>query len=219
MQRSMSSKDYYQLLGVKPNASPEEIKRSYRRLALKYHPDKNPGDPLAEAAFKDIVEAYDILSDEKKREDYHYKRFYTYNYKYTEVPPVTPQLILNDAVNLQKLVEKVDPFRMNSDALLFQLQQILSPENLSLLQNEKQANINNAIIEALLVACKPLQYHYSEIVAEQLYVLANGNHGLEKKITEFLNTQRKKDTWRRYKVVAAIIAAILLCLIIFLIGK
>jgi len=135
------------------------------------------------------------------------------------VPPVTPQLILNDAVNLQKLVEKADPFRMNSDALLFQLQQILSPENLSLLQNEKQANINNAIIEALLVACKPLQYHYSEIVAEQLYVLANGNHGLEKKITEFLNTQRKKDTWRRYKVVAAIIAAILLCLIIFLIGK
>src|SRR5690349_13013746 len=100
----MSSKDYYQLLRVKPNASPEEIKRSYRRLALKYHPDKNPNDPLAEAVFKEIAEAYDVLSDEKKREDYHYKRFYTYNYKYATAPTVTPQSILDDAIKLQKLV-------------------------------------------------------------------------------------------------------------------
>ncbi len=60
-----ASKDYYQILGVKPEASPEEIKRSYRRLALKYHPDKNPGDTIAEAAFKEIAEAYEILSDSK----------------------------------------------------------------------------------------------------------------------------------------------------------
>lgn len=215
----MSSKDYYLLLGVKPNASPEEIKRAYRRLALKYHPDKNPGDPLAEAAFKEIAEAYDILSDAKKREDYHYKRFYTYNYKYATAPAVTLQSILDEAVKLQKLVEKADPFRMNRDALLFQLQQILSQDNLALLIGEKQVNINTAIVEALLVACKPLQYSFSEMVAEQLYILANGNNNLQQKITEFLNTQRKKDVWRRYKVIAAIIAAILLCLIIFLVNK
>jgi molecular chaperone DnaJ len=215
----MSSKDYYLLLNVKPNASTEEIKRSYRRLALKYHPDKNPGDPLSEAAFKEIAEAYDILSDLKKREDYHSKRFYTYNYRYSNASTVTPQSILNDAINLQKLVEKADPFRMNRDALLFQLEQILSTDNLSLLMNEKQSNINNAIVEALLIVCKPLQYYYSEMVAEQLYVLADGNNNLEKKITEFLNTQRKKDVWRRYKVIAAIIAALLLCLVIFLISR
>ena len=215
----MSSKDYYQLLGVKPNASTEEIKRSYRRLAIKYHPDKNPGDPLAEAAFKEIVEAYDVLSDAKKREDYHYKRFYTYDYKYATAPIVTPQSILNDAIKLQKLVEKADPFRMNRDALLFQLQQILSADNLSLLLVEKQAGVNNAIVEAMLIVCKPLQYTYSEIIAEQLCILANGNDNLEKKIAEFLNNQRKKDTWRRYKVVAALLVAIILCIIIFLISK
>ena len=120
----MSSKDYYQLLGVKSNASTEEIKKSYRRLALKYHPDKNPGDLLAEAVFKEIAEAYDVLSDAKKREDYHYKRFYTYNYKYAAAQTATPQSILNDAIKLQKLIEKADPFRINRDALLFQLQQI-----------------------------------------------------------------------------------------------
>ena len=215
----MSSKDYYQLLGVKSNASTEEIKKSYRRLALKYHPDKNPGDLLAEAVFKEIAEAYDVLSDAKKREDYHYKRFYTYNYKYAAAQTATPQSILNDAIKLQKLVEKADPFRINRDALLFQLQQILSADNLSLLLEKKQAGINKAIVETILIVCKPLQYTYSEIIAEQLCILAIGNDNLEKKISEFLNNQRKKDTWRRYKVVAALLVAIILCLIIFLISK
>jgi curved DNA-binding protein CbpA len=215
----MSSKDYYQLLGVKSNASTEEIKKSYRRLALKYHPDKNPGDLLAEAVFKEIAEAYDVLSDAKKREDYHYKRFYTYNYKYAAAQTATPQSILNDAIKLQKLVEKADPFRINRDALLFQLQQILSADNLSLLLEKKQAGINKAIVETILIVCKPLQYTYSEIIAEQLCILAVGNDNLEKKISEFLNNQRKKDTWRRYKVVAALLVAIILCLIIFLISK
>jgi len=215
----MSSKDYYQLLGVKSNASTEEIKKSYRRLALKYHPDKNPGDLLAEAVFKEIAEAYDVLSDAKKREDYHYKRFYTYNYKYAAAQTATPQSILNDAIKLQKLIEKADPFRINRDALLFQLQQILSADNLSLLLEKKQAGINKAIVETILIVCKPLQYTYSEIIAEQLCILAVGNDNLEKKISEFLNNQRKKDTWRRYKVVAALLVAIILCLIIFLISK
>ena len=215
----MSSKDYYQLLGVKSNASTEEIKKSYRRLALKYHPDKNPGDLLAEAVFKEIAEAYDVLSDAKKREDYHYKRFYTYNYKYAAAQTATPKSILNDAIKLQKLVEKADPFRINRDALLFQLQQILSADNLSLLLEKKQAGINKAIVETILIVCKPLQYTYSEIIAEQLCILAVGNDNLEKKISEFLNNQRKKDTWRRYKVVAALLVAIILCLIIFLISK
>jgi curved DNA-binding protein CbpA len=215
----MSSKDYYQLLGVKPNASAEEIKRSYRRLALKYHPDKNPGDVLAEAAFKEIAEAYDILSDAKKREDYHYKRFYTYNYQYAKAPPVTPQSILSDAMKLQRLVEKANPFRINRDALLFQLEQILSETNVTLLLDEKQENINNPIVESLLVASEPLSYYYSELIAEQLYILANGNNQLEIKISEFLNVQGKKDRWRRYKVLAAILLALLLCLTIFLINK
>jgi curved DNA-binding protein CbpA len=186
---------------------------------LKYHPDKNHGDSLAEAAFKEIAEAYDILSDAKKREDYHYKRFYTYNYKFHEAPAVTPQSILNDAVKLQVLVERSDPFRLNKDALLLQLQQVLSEENLSLLQNEKQIAINQQIIDALLIVCKPLQYAYAEIVVSNLLILSDGNTYLDHKINEFLNKQRKLDKWKRYKVIVAIIAAILLCMIIFLIGR
>ncbi len=63
-------KDYYSILGVSPDASLEEIKRVYRKLVLKYHPDRNPGDREAEEKFKEINEAYDVLSDPEKRAQY-----------------------------------------------------------------------------------------------------------------------------------------------------
>lgn len=63
-------RDYYEVLGVSKNASDDEIKKAYRKLAIKYHPDKNPGDKEAEAKFKEINEAHDVLSDKQKRARY-----------------------------------------------------------------------------------------------------------------------------------------------------
>lgn len=64
------SKDYYKILGVTEKAGAEDIKKTYRKLALKYHPDKNPGNKQAEEKFKGISEAYYVLSDPKRREEY-----------------------------------------------------------------------------------------------------------------------------------------------------
>ncbi|MEJ5240020.1 MAG: J domain-containing protein [Anaerolineales bacterium] len=66
----MEYKDYYRILGVDRNASPEEIRRAYRKLAMQYHPDRNPGDKAAEEKFKEINEAYQVLSDPQKRAHY-----------------------------------------------------------------------------------------------------------------------------------------------------
>lgn len=66
----MAKRDYYEVLGVAKNASAEEIKKSYRKLAIKYHPDKNPGDKQAEENFKEAAEAYEVLSDTEKRAKY-----------------------------------------------------------------------------------------------------------------------------------------------------
>lgn len=66
----MAKRDYYDILGVSRNASDDEIKKAYRKLAIKYHPDKNPGDKEAEAKFKEISEAHEILSDKQKRARY-----------------------------------------------------------------------------------------------------------------------------------------------------
>ncbi|MGQ9798784.1 MAG: DnaJ C-terminal domain-containing protein [Ignavibacterium sp.] len=66
----MEFKDYYKILGVDKNATQEEIKRAYRKLAMKYHPDRNPGDKSAEEKFKEITEANEVLSDPEKRKKY-----------------------------------------------------------------------------------------------------------------------------------------------------
>jgi molecular chaperone DnaJ len=65
-----TKRDYYEVLGIKREATPEEIKKAYRQLALKNHPDKNPGDPEAERRFKEGAEAYEVLSDQAKRQRY-----------------------------------------------------------------------------------------------------------------------------------------------------
>ncbi len=77
-----SKKDYYETLGVPRSADAEEIRKSYRRLARKYHPDVNPGDKAAEERFKSVQEAYDVLSDDEKRKTYDQYGFYSPN-----IPP------------------------------------------------------------------------------------------------------------------------------------
>ena len=63
-------RDYYEVLGVGKTATAEEIKKAYRKMAVKYHPDKNPGDKAAEEKFKEAAEAYEVLSDPQKRQRY-----------------------------------------------------------------------------------------------------------------------------------------------------
>src|ERR1700756_4235653 len=73
------NKDYYATLGVKKTATPEEIRKAFRKAARKYHPDVNPGDKKAEEKFKEISEANDVLSDPKKRKIYDQLGFYSEN--------------------------------------------------------------------------------------------------------------------------------------------
>ena len=63
----MAKADYYDTLGVARGASAEDIKKAYRKLAMQFHPDRNPGDKAAEHRFKEISEAYDVLKDDQKR--------------------------------------------------------------------------------------------------------------------------------------------------------
>ena len=65
-----TTRDYYEVLNIERTADADEIKRAYRRLAMKYHPDRNPDDAEAERAFKECAEAYEVLSDEQKRKVY-----------------------------------------------------------------------------------------------------------------------------------------------------
>ena len=66
----MSKRDYYEVLGVQKGVDEKELKKAYRRIAMKYHPDRNPDDPNADEKFKEATEAYEVLSDSQKRAAY-----------------------------------------------------------------------------------------------------------------------------------------------------
>ena len=66
----MAKRDYYEVLGIDKSAAPEEIKKAYRKIAIKYHPDKNPDNPQAEEMFKEAAEAYEVLSNPEKKQRY-----------------------------------------------------------------------------------------------------------------------------------------------------
>ena len=75
----MAQQDYYQTLGVARDADSDDIRKAYRKLARKHHPDLNPGDKTAEDRFKKVQEAYDVLSDPKKKQMYDQVGFYSEN--------------------------------------------------------------------------------------------------------------------------------------------
>src|SRR5258705_13910974 len=83
----MPQNDYYKTLGVERSADAEEIRKAYRKLARKHHPDLNPGDKAAEDRFKKVQEAYDILSDPKKKTMYDQYGFYSENGMPGGAPP------------------------------------------------------------------------------------------------------------------------------------
>src|SRR4051794_18536217 len=106
------SKDYYKILELSPAATYADIKKAYRKLALQYHPDKNFGNQLYEARFKEIIEAYKVLSDVKRREEYNSSRnkdFHTTKKK--PEPQITAQTILNQAMDFRRKVSVLDPDR------------------------------------------------------------------------------------------------------------
>ncbi|NNV55663.1 DnaJ domain-containing protein [Limnovirga soli] len=215
----MLPKDYYTILGVLPDATDAEIKQSYRKLAMKYHPDKNPEDSVSEATFKEIAEAYEILSDRVKREDYHYKRLYTYNYSFKKSPTITPASILKAAFTLKNMVKSSDPYRINRDALSFQLEQVLSEKHLEVLEKEKATAINLEIINVVLVSAKLLTIDLLINLLPKLTKLANENQVALDKIDILVNQKKKEAKWEKVKPFIAVGVTIILCIIMYIIGK
>jgi molecular chaperone DnaJ len=215
----MSLKDYYKILEITPAASQADIKKSYRRLALKYHPDKNFGSQLYEAKFKEILEAYHVLSDVKKRNDYNFQRNYnsytSANTKKKTYTETTPQTILNQTIDFRKKISVLDPDRMNKTALFQQIQHLLSHRNIQILQQNNDAKINKRMVEEILFCSRNLPFVHVEKICFQLAALAGTDNQLYHRIYNFSKDIRLKSYWNKYKIILAIIVSIILCLIMY----
>ncbi|MCW3114898.1 MAG: hypothetical protein JWR18_3294 [Segetibacter sp.] len=212
----INSKDYYKILEVSPNATNADIKKSYRRLALQYHPDKNFGNQLYEAKFKDIIEAYKVLSDVKQREQYNNSRnHYSQPERKKPEHQTSPQTILTQTIDFRRKIAMLDPDRMNKLALFQQIQHLLSRHNISILQKNNDPKLNKRIIEEIMFCSRFLPFAHVERICFQLTAIAGTDNATYRKIYNFSKHVRMHTVWNKYKIMAAVLLAIILCFAIY----
>jgi len=212
----MVQKNYYQLLHVSPQATAQEIKTAYRKLAFKYHPDRNKGNTISEAILKDINEAYRVLSNPEKRKKYNDSIVESsYSSKHKRPAPVTSQTILQHAIKLKMFVEKSNAFSINQDFVFHKVQTLLSDYHLNILLQENNQAAIHFFIQQVLFCMRPLTSNDIQPLLLPLNKLARRDEAMLNEIQTFYKQKRFEAMWRVYKIVAVFIIALLLCILIY----
>lgn len=212
----MQLKDYYKTLRIQPTATHQQVKKSFRQLALLYHPDKNPGNAGAEAAFKEIQEAYETLADPEKREEYNYKRWYSRSVKESFAQePLTPQAILREGRHLNDYLQTVNVLRVDFDGLSQHIRKLLNDTNISILQQQGGETINGQVIEIILRSASLLPINYIDGITALLARVAGNDQSTLDKIRVFEKQQKQNNSMQQYKILLVVILTILICFIIY----
>jgi len=214
-------KDYYQILEVPPQATPETIKKSFRKLAHRFHPDKNQDQPLSAAYYMEIQEAYNVLSDPKTRAEYDQKRSLSGAFTGKNTKPVTPQFLLEELQKLNQHLHRIDIYRMSHESLSDYMLFVLSDAHLAILHTAENAAVNQKIITESVRAASFLPYKYSKIIFQQLNnINCLDDADAAKQI--LLNAEelsRQQYRWTKLKPILIIIITLALCLTMFLFNK
>ncbi|MBS1750888.1 MAG: J domain-containing protein [Bacteroidetes bacterium] len=210
--------DYYKTLGLPFNASNEDIKKRYRKMALQFHPDTNEGDDFAHNRFREIQEAYEVLSNPQRR--YNYDREWRLHFptqSATATRNDTPESILSDLLVLEKKVLDMDEFRFNKDKVFTQLKQFFSENNIALLRHEATAGIKKEIINAVMKTGSRLNANHILFLSGKLTSLLNPGETLYTSILTWEKKAKQQAFWEKYKLLFALLIALALCFLIKLI--
>jgi len=210
------TKDYYRILNVKSSATPLEIKNAYRKLAMKYHPDRNPDDALAAAIFSDAAEAYKVLADVDARSQYNYQRYLVAEQEYKR-PVETIETLINRISKVNEQLLAADPFRFNKDALLYAIRQAL-PDDINLLVNANETAVEQ-FLEKISFAAKYLSPHQTKQIITLMQPFFNKHVWLQQKLHALLQRQENEEKWERNKIILAVAVAMVLCALIFFAAK
>lgn len=214
----MSQKNYYQILHINPQASAAEIKSAYRKLALKYHPDRNNGNTFTEAVFKEIVEAYSILSNPQKRTIYNNSNSFPPQQQKREYQQrtITSHTLLQEAFRVKIIVEKSNSLTINRDALLFKTQALLSDHHLNILLLESNKRLISQYLHQVLICMQPLTAKSIEPLLDKLKKLAAMDEALIRDIASFYHGKKRDELWQQYKVFIVLAVAIILCCLMYI---
>lgn len=216
----MAVKDYYRILGVNTSASQAEIKKAYRALAFKYHPDKNPESKIAEAQFKEVQEAYSTLSDPAKRARYDDERWLSgMGGKARQTQEVTPGWLINICIQLNASLDTMDAQSVSPGALKAYMLLILSDAHIAILQREGDTNANTTVIKQLLHATRKLNARYLPEIMDRLAIVAGGDKAVIQTIRDTEEERERKAKMERLYPFIVLAITLALCLFMYLYGK
>lgn len=213
----MQPKDYYKILNVPPTAGTDEIRKAFRNLALKYHPDRNNGDRYKEAMFREVQEAYETLSDKKSREEYNYKRWFTRSLgKQFREQAITPLQIQAEAGKLANYVASINNLQVDYDILSNRIRSVLSTQNIDILLQFNEVVINEKIIGLLLRSCDPLPARYVEPICLLMAKIAGTNNSLLSEIRDYSQERFSREYWQKRKGWLVLLCTILICWLMYI---
>lgn len=215
----MQLKDYYKILELEPSANLTDIKKSYRRLAQQFHPDKTYNDPYASARFDAIKEAYEVLTNPSKKAHYLQQRWYNQSTgirKTQEI--VTPASVIKQALELEKYVSRLDQFRMDKYGLHDYIAGLISDSNIATLNQFNDTGSNEQIIDIVLKCLKPLPLDLVLSLEKKLSTLNTGPAAKEKLIS-FIAEQENNHSRDRLRVWVLLLTTLLLCLLIYFLSR
>jgi len=213
----MQLKDHYRTLGVIPAAPAADIKKAYRSLAVKYHPDKNPDNAFAEAQFKEVQEAYAVLSNPTKRVKYDEERWLSgMGNRMRDKQAITPAWILHECEKLSKHIATIDTHRMSHRSLRDYVLMILSDAHIGILLSANDKSINDRIVSEILKATRSLDEEYlDDIVAPLGSIVSTERQQL---LQQEISERKKRAQQQKYLPYIVIVLTAFLCLLMYLYG-
>lgn len=210
------TQDYYKLLELSTTASADEIKKSYRRLALKYHPDRNPGDKISEAKFREILQAYTILSNKDDRSSYDYRRIRKEGGKPApaatttakQQEPFTPVLLLRQFSQIRRKLATTDRLKIKQPALFQTLNSLLNIRNLNLLLHAADRKVSRQIVDEICRCLKYLDYPLAQKLLPKVIKVAGTDNEKIRAIHSFDKKLKLRWFWlqkRPYVLLAVLV--------------
>jgi hypothetical protein len=209
-------KDYYKILELAPDATAEEVKKAYRTLAFKYHPDTNTENAFAASHFIEIQEAYSVLSIEERRRKYDEERWLSgMSKRAKDTQLVTPEWIWQEAKKLRVHMDTVDTYRMSHSALNDYVMLLLSDSHMAVLKQSNDSAIHQLIVQQLLLSTRHLKYQYMLPVSNRLAMLVPADSVMLAAIYQQQRRSYRHAIWEKYLPTFIITITILLCVIMY----
>lgn len=215
----MALKDYYHLLHVPAGANYQMVKKAYRKLAMQYHPDKHQNDQAYTVHFREIQEAYTVLSDGEKREAYHYQRWLEQSMGQALDTALTVDQLIRLFVKTEQHISTTDWYSNSNDALLPHLLALFNEARLNTIIMSNDQAAAQTVSALALRCCARLTGNGMEIIQQQLNSILKKYPDQSLKWDSMIVAAKRKDAMAAIKIPVIMLVTLLLCMILFLITR